>query len=469
MLISNNTTWGQLSNAEVNRLTKVAQVTITRDTGSKSLDASSLTSEGGYISNPTFVQVPSISVGAVKPTFALVNEIQTQKIELLRDIISSDVDISNETIAAKMNAKQVKVEDQAAIITALDEKDAAAVQRLWLIATGEVSEASSLSRTVKLAAALDSFEESAEEQEFSADDFKELRKVFDKNKLKKDADKKVKGILSSMALLMGVREQLNELRSAKTTSDVRVPDEEVTLIINPKQNSKTIFAINENTFVVGKKGEEPNMIKGKLDEFIPQFPVTQADPVTSASTGNNQITLSNPQENASNIQFALGDEKKTLAVGATQSYPVPASGQITVYTTKTRSVSSGSGRRRSGSQSQAYQDSQDFPVTAGSVYDFHSEAENGIKLVTRPIKITIDNSKNPFPFHLNVGGQAVTIAPFESKLFDGENGALSIRFAQSENPHDTASFDFNESKTYKPAISKDAGKWSLFAADATIE
>ncbi|MDR1485091.1 MAG: hypothetical protein LBT09_09750 [Planctomycetaceae bacterium] len=418
------------------------------------------------VPNPVSVPIPLVSSGTVKSTLAALKESLKQKTGLLRDLFS-ETNFSAEKIIAQMKEKKATVADQSAMITAINEGDAAAVQRIWLVVTGDVKASGRLSQTVKLLSVLDNFTESIEDDEFSADDFKDFRKTFEKHKSDKDTDKKIKTILSSLALLMDVHGQLSALRLSKTktktakpsvTETVNASKETVTLIIRPEQNPKDVFAVNDNTFIVGKKGELLEVVKGTLDDFVQKQIVIDETPVAS-SVPENQITLSNPAENAESVRFGLGSETKTLAVGESQTYPLPSSGEVKIYTTKTRTVSSGWRRRN---QTQTYQDSRSFSVTAGITYEFQSDTENGKKIVPRPVELTLDNRHGTMPFHLIVDDQPVTIEPSETKSFHSDNGILTIRFARSEEPNDIVSITFYKSKICKPAVAKNDNKWALF-------
>jgi hypothetical protein len=415
------------------------------------------------VPNPISVRIPLVSAGTVKSTLDLVKELLEQKTELLRETLSA-INLSAETIIKKMKEKNADIADQSAMMTALEEGDAAAVQRIWLVVTGEVKEAGQLSQMVKLLAVLDSFAESIEEGEYSISDFKDFRKTIEKSKLDKETDKKIKPILDSLTLLVEIQGQLSAWRSSsKTAKDnitetVNMPSETVTLIVHPKQNPKDVFAINKHIFIVGKKGELPEIIKGTLDDFV-QKPIVVDETPIMFSESENQITLSNPAENTESIRFRLDNETKILEIGESQIYPLPSSGIVEIYTPKTRTVSSGLSRRR---QSQTYQDSQSFSVTAGITYDFRSDTEKGKIIVPRPVEITLDNRNGTVPFHLNVEDQPITVEPFETKTFNADNGILTIQFAQSEEPNDLVSIDFYKSQICKPAIAKNNNKWALF-------
>jgi hypothetical protein len=399
----------------------------------------------------------------VKSTLDLVKELLEQKTEILRETLSA-INLSAETIITTMKEKNADIADQSAMMTALEEADAAAVQRIWIVVTNDIKEAGRLAQTVKMLSVLDGFAESIEEEECSGDDFKEFRKIIEKNKPDKETDKKIKPILDSLALLVDIQKQLSALRSSpktvkeNATKTVNMPSETVTLIIGPKQHPQDIFAVNEHTFIVGKKGELPEIIKGTLDDFV-QKPIVVAETPMTVSATENPITLSNPVENAENIRFSLDNETKTLAAGETRSYPLPSSGEVKIYTTKTRTVSSG---RRRGNQTQTYQDSQRFPVTAGITYDFRSDTEKGKIIVPRPVEITLDNRNGTMPFHLNIENQPITVEPSETKTFHSDNGILTIQFAQSEEPNDIVSINFYKSQTCKPAVAKNNNKWALF-------
>ncbi|MDR2115712.1 MAG: hypothetical protein LBP87_04960 [Planctomycetaceae bacterium] len=453
---------------EIASVTPTGNVTVTSVTSAQT-EASSKSATINHVNvcvpNPVSVQIPPAPAGIVKSTLAAINESLKQKIELLRNMLS-ETNFSLETIVAKMKEKNVTVADQSAMITAFEEGDAAAVQRIWIVVTNDIKEAGQVSQTVKLLAALDSFGESIEEEDFSADDFKDFRKTLEKNKLDKETDKKIKSVLNSLALLVDVHKQLSNLRPSKTTQTAKnvtvktvdTPDENVMLIIHPTQNPNDVFAIDDNTFIVGKKGELLEVVKGTLDDFVQKPIIVDETPITDSVT-ENQITLSNPAETTESVRFSLDNETKTLAAGESQSYPFPASGEVKIYTTKTRTVSSG---RRRGTQTQTYQDSRNFSVTAGITYDFESDTENGKKIVPRPVKITFDNRNGTVPFHLNVDDQPVTIEPSESKTFNADNGFLKVQFARSEEPDDVVSINFYKSQTAKPAISKNDNKWALF-------
>ncbi|MDR2756572.1 MAG: hypothetical protein LBC20_12780 [Planctomycetaceae bacterium] len=450
---------------ETASVTSAGNVTVTSVTSAKTEmlpNNETISRDDTCLPNPVSVQIPLVSAGTAKSTLAAVKESLKQKTEILREMLP-ETNLSLETIITKMKEKNVTVADQSAMITAFEEGDAAAVQRIWIVVTSDIKEAGQLSQAVKLLSALNSFRESIEEEEFSANDFKDFRKTFEKSKLEKETDKKIKPVLNSLTLLVDVHEQLSAFRPSKTAptvtaTTVNIPDEKVTLIIHPEQNPKDVFAVNENTFIVGKKGELLEVVEGTLDDFVQKPVVLDATPITSPAT-ENQITLSNPAENTENVQFGLDNETKTLAVGNYQSYPLPSSGEVKIYTTKKRSVSSG---RRRGNQMQTYQDSQRFPVTAGVTYDFLSDTENGNKIIARPVNITLDNRDGSVPFHLNVDDQPVTIEPSESKTFKADHGILKIQFARSENSGDTVSLNFYKSQTGKPAISKNGNKWALF-------
>jgi hypothetical protein len=412
------------------------------------------------VPNPVSVQIPFVSAGTIKSTLAAIKESLKQKNEIIRNTFS-ETTLSLETIITKMKENNVTVADQSAMITAFEEGDAAAIQRIWIIVTNNIKEAGQLSQAVKVLSALDSFGESIEEGEFSVDDFKSVRKTIEKSKLDKEIDKKIKPVLNSIALLVGVHEQLSALRpskaAAKASETVTIPDESVTLIIRPGQNSKEVFAVDERTFIVGKKVELVEVVEGTLDDFVQKPIIVDETPIVSPVT-ENQITLSNPADNTESVRFSLDNKTKTLAVGETQSYPLPSSGAVKIYSTKTRTVSSG--RRRN--QTQTYQDSQSFSVTAGITYDVRSDSEKGKVIVPRPVEITLDNSNGTMPFNLTIEDQPITVEPSETKTFKADNGILTIQFIQSEEPNDIVSIKFYKSQTCKPAIVKNNNKWALF-------
>ncbi|MDR2439311.1 MAG: hypothetical protein LBE12_08080 [Planctomycetaceae bacterium] len=414
------------------------------------------------VPNPVSVQIPFVLPGTIKSTLAEIKESLKQKTEILRNTLSATT-LSLETIITKMKENNVTVADQSAMITAFEEGDAATVQRIWIVVANNIKEAGQLSQAVKVISALGSFGESIEEGEFSTDDFKDVRKTIEKSKWDKETDKTIKPVLNSITLLVGVHEQLSALRSSKATKaaateTVTIPDENVTLIIRPEQNPKEVFAVDEHTFIVGKKGELVEAVEGTLDDFVQKPIIIDETPMTSPAT-ENQITLSNPAENTESVRFSLDNETKTLAVGETQSYPLPSSGAVKIYTTKTRTVSSG---RRRGNQTQTYQDSQSFSVTAGITYDVRSDSEKGKIIVPRPVEITLDNRNGTMPFHLTIEDQPIIVEPSATKTFKADNGILTIQFAQSEEPNDIVSIKFYQSQTCKPAIAKNNNKWALF-------
>ncbi|MDR2171631.1 MAG: hypothetical protein LBP59_15925 [Planctomycetaceae bacterium] len=440
------------------------EVTVTA-TPATTEEVTAATTNPTTLPNPLLPPILPAPANIIKPTLAAVKETLEEKIELIRETLT-ELSPSNETIIAKLKEKKISAADQAAMLTAIEEGDSATVQRIWLEASDNVKEAGQLSKTIKLKTALDTFTEELEDED--APSFKLLRRTFDKNKLDKDADKKIKPALQSVELYVEVYEKLLAMRPAKksksntntttiSTENFEIPEDNVTIIIQPKQNPKEIFAIDESTFIVGKKTKKLDVINGSLDDFMPKLPFSEAQQIVSEDSGN-QITLSNPAENKDNIKFSLADrgEKLTLAVGETKSYALPATGQIKVYVTKTRAAAN---RRRTA---QTYQDTQTLAVKAGITYDFQIDADKNVQLVPRPVDITLDNSEGTTAFNLLVDGQTTVVEVAETKVFKSDNGVLTIKFAQSNDANDTVSIDFYKSQTCKPAVSKKEGKWALF-------
>ncbi|MDR1053795.1 MAG: hypothetical protein LBL39_06430 [Planctomycetaceae bacterium] len=411
--------------------------------------------------NPIATSAPFASVATIKSIQSAVKEKLEEQIELVREILSEST-FSAELISVKLKEKNASAANQSAMITAIDEGDTTTVQRIWIEVVGDVKEAGQLSRIVKFLSELNKFEESVDEKEIEAGSFKDTRKAFEKIKLGKEVEKKLKPVITSIALITEVNELLATLKFPKglqvlDDGAIYLPDDEVTIIINPKQNPKDIVAINESTFIVGQKEKPFDVIKGTLDDFVPKF-LTVAEPqITSQDTGN-QITLSNPATNTESVNFNLTKDAVTLASGATQSYPFPPNGQITINITKTRMVTTG--RRRQ--QPQKYKDTQTANVAAGVTYDFQVDGDKNVKIVPRPVSVTLDNSKGTVEFNLLVDGRLETIEPSATKTFTADDGILNIQFARSENNNDSTSLNFYQSKTIKPAISTNDGKWALF-------
>jgi hypothetical protein len=447
--------------------TKTTNITPVAFTETNENESSTQTDDN--IPNSVVPPVLPISSGTVKSTLSSVKDALDEKIGLIRETLSES-SIPSETILAKLKEKNADAAKQSAMLTAIEEGDAEMVQRIWIDVSGDIKEAGRLSRTIKLLSALDSFAEAFEDEDsFENGNFKDLRKVFDKNKLDKDADKKIKPILSSIALYVEVYEKLFAIRPTKksknnanaaaiSAENINIPEDEVTIIIQPKQNPKEIFAIDETTFLVGKKGESFKIVTETFDNYLPKLPISEEASIVGGNS-DNQFTISNPAENKESIRFSIVDkEKLTLAAGETKSYSTSASGQIKVYVNKTRVSSS---RRRT---TQTYQDVQTLLVKAGVTYDFQVDADKNVQLIPRPVEVTVDNTEGTTTFYLKAENKAATVEASESKVFKADDGILTIRFARSDDVNDTASIDFYQSQTCKPAILSKEGKWSLFPA-----
>ncbi|MDR1289798.1 MAG: hypothetical protein LBK06_01205 [Planctomycetaceae bacterium] len=413
--------------------------------------------------NPIAMSAPFASVATIKSIQAAVKEKLEEQIELVREILSES-NFSNESISAKLKEKNASAANQSAMITAIDDGDTTTVQRIWIEVVGDVKEAGQLSRMVKFLSELSEFEKSIDDKEIEAGGFKNIRKAFEKIKLGNEIEKKLKPVITSIALIAEVNELLAALKLPKglqvlDDGAIYLPEDEVTIIINPKQNPNDIFAVNESMFIVGQKEKTFDVIKGTLDDFVPKLPDAAESQITSQDAGN-QVTLSNPASNTESVNFNLTKDAVTLASGATQSYPFPPNGQITINVTKTRLVTTG--RRRQ--LPQKYKDTQTANIAAGVTYDFQVDGDKNVKIVPRPVSITLDNSKGTVGFNLLVDGRLETIEPSGTKTFTADDGILNIQFARSEDINDTASLNFYQSITIKPAISTKDGKWALFPA-----
>lgn len=467
-----------------NSSSSASGVVVTASAGAdESISASasvSVSEQVGLPPNPTSSNVEPVSSAAFRSLLRDLDEAMTEQTDRIRDALSDD-DLSPEVLIAKLKEKGATKEQQNELILAFENEEFSVVSRLWITAGGDPIEAGRISRTLNLVARLESVEQAIEDDEFSSDDLRHFRRLFDKSKQDRKTEGIVKRCLANLGLFLDLRQRIDEASKRKEAASVAVPEGEAKVVFHSKWPAGAILALDEDTFIVGtkmtgagkekkRKSEEEGdteknlleIVETSLDEYLPRPPVSETAPIASGAAGN-RFTLHNTGSEA--IVFTLGREKKTLAPGETGSYVATESGSIAVAVTKTRTVSTGGGRRRGGTTQQSYQETQSLAAAAGIAYEGRSVS--GVVTLT-PLKteITLDNTENTQPFHLEVDGVVVTVSAGESQMVGEATGAVSIRFARSDDPGDIVSYELTETKTCKPAISTADGKWSLFDQDA---
>ncbi|MDR1923219.1 MAG: hypothetical protein LBQ66_02500 [Planctomycetaceae bacterium] len=417
--------------------------------------------DNGIFPNATLPFVSVASAALLKSTSDNLKDFINGQIELLRETITIP-EATSENLIIKLRDKKVDNEKIAAIVRALEENDAQAFQQTWILVGGDVIDGGRITRVIGLLSELDEFEEAINDNKttISEDDFRSYRKTFEKSKLSKDITKKIKQIFATIETTLQLREDLKKPRGKDDPEYYYVPIEEsAVLIISPKAESDKLFAVNDKVFIYGKKEAEISVTEKTLEEYVKKPLMSSDQPVTGIT--NTDIKLTNLLD--AEVKFDLDGTKFTLAGKETKSYPCPQSNKIKI---ETKAPVTTTGRRRITPTKTP--EPIVLPVNAGGTYSIQKNGDV-FELVGQAITVKLDNRQGTQPFYCTVKEEIVTIMTGETKEFKGDNGIVTITFARSDDNTDISTITLNASDTYKPAISKNDGKWALFNKDAKFD